>query len=91
MAAAISGMHYTAMAAASFTPSAAATISLSHAVSISFLGTVGITVVTLMILVVALLTSLADRLQEQRALLDQLFEQAPEAIALMNIDDRVVL
>jgi PAS domain S-box-containing protein len=89
MAAAISGMHYTAMAAASFTPSAAAP-DLSHAVSISFLGTVGITIVTLMVLVVALLTSLADRLQEQRALLDELFEQAPEAIALMNMDDRVV-
>jgi PAS domain S-box-containing protein len=43
-----------------------------------------------MVLVVALLTSLADRLQEQRALLDELFEQAPQAVALMNMDDRVV-
>jgi PAS domain S-box-containing protein len=89
MAMAISSMHYTAMAGASFTPSAAAA-DLSHAVSISFLGTVGITIVTLMVLVVALLTSLADRLQEQRALLDELFEQAPQAVALMNMDDRVV-
>jgi PAS domain-containing protein len=89
MGAAISSMHYTAMAAANYTPSAAAP-DLSHAVSISFLGTVGITIVTLMVLVVALLTSLADRLQEQRALLDELFEQAPEAVALMNTDDRVV-
>jgi PAS domain S-box-containing protein len=89
MATAIRSMHYTAMAGASFTPSAAAP-DLCHAVSISFLDTVGITIVTLMVLVVALLTSLADRLREQRVLLDELFEQAPQAVALMNMDDRVV-
>jgi PAS domain S-box-containing protein len=89
MGAAISGMHYTAMAAASFTPSAAVP-DLSHAVSISFLSTVGLTIVTLMVLGGALLTSLVDRLQEQRALLDELFEQAPQAVALMNAEDRVV-
>jgi PAS domain S-box-containing protein len=77
------------MAAASFTPAAVAP-DLSHAVSISFLGSVGIALVTLMVLVAALLTSLVDRLQEQRALLDELFEQAPHAVALMTMDGRVV-
>ena len=43
-----------------------------------------------MILVVGLLTSLADRLQKQRARLDELFEQAPQAVALTTADDRIV-
>ena len=43
-----------------------------------------------MVLAVSLLTSLVDRLQKQKALLDELFEQAPHAIALMGVDDRVV-
>jgi PAS domain S-box-containing protein len=43
-----------------------------------------------MVLVVALLTSLVDRLQKQTALLDELFEQAPQAVALMSADNRVV-
>jgi len=89
MGAAISAMHYTAMAAASFTRSAAAP-DLSHAVSISFLGTVGIGIVTLMVLGITMLTCLVDRLQEQRALLDELFEQSPQAVALLNADNRVV-
>jgi PAS domain S-box-containing protein len=43
-----------------------------------------------MVLVVILLTSLVDRLQKQKALLDELFEQAPEAVALMSMDNQVV-
>ncbi len=43
-----------------------------------------------MVLIVALLTSTADRHQTQRALLDGLFEQAPQAVALMSGDGRVV-
>ena len=89
MGAAIFAMHYTAMAAASFTRSAAIP-DLSHAVSISTLGTAGIALATLMVLGIALLTSLVDRLQEQRALLGELFEQAPQAVVLMNGDNRVV-
>jgi PAS domain S-box-containing protein len=90
MGAAISVMHYTAMAAASFTRSSAVP-DLSHAVSISPLGTGGfIGIVTVMVLVVALLTCLADRLQERKALLDGLFEQAPQAFALMSGFSRVV-
>jgi PAS domain S-box-containing protein len=39
---------------------------------------------------VALVTSLVDRLQKAKSLLDELFEQAPQAVALLNADDRVV-
>ena len=89
MGAAIVSMHYTAMAAASFTPSATPP-DLSHAVSISTLGIAGISGVPVMVLVLTLLTSMADRLQEQKTLLDELFEQAPDAVALVNGHDRVV-
>ena len=82
-------MHYTAMAATSFTY-AEELPDLSHAVHISSLGVLGITIVPLMVLIVAFLTSLVDRLQKQTALLDELFEQAPQAVALMSVDDRVV-
>src|SRR6267143_1886785 len=60
MGAAIPVMHYTGMAAASFTPSNMP-VDLSHAVSISILGTAGIAAATLLVLVLALLTSWADR------------------------------
>jgi PAS domain S-box-containing protein len=82
-------MHYFGMAAASFAPSGAPP-DLSHAVSISSIGIVGISIVPLMVLVVALQTSLVDRLHKQTALLDELFEQAPQAVVLMNSDTRVV-
>jgi len=57
MGAAIPGMHYTGMAAASFTPSGVP-MELSHAVSISTLGTAGIVAVTFTALGLALLTVL---------------------------------
>ncbi len=60
MGAAIPVMHYTGMAAASFMPSGAAP-DLSHAVSISALGATGIVMVTLLVLGLAILTSLFDR------------------------------
>jgi PAS domain S-box-containing protein len=82
-------MHYTAMAAAVFTLSDEVP-DLSHAVSISSLGILGISIVPVMVLVVALLTTVVDRLQKQRALLDELFEQAPEAVALLGVDNRIV-
>jgi NO-binding membrane sensor protein with MHYT domain len=81
LGAAIAVMHYTGMASASFIPCAEFP-DLSHALPISALGIPGIAVVNLMIVVVVLLTSLADRLQKQKALLDELFEQAPQAVAL---------
>jgi len=60
MGAAIPVMHYTGMAAASFMPTGDAP-DLSHAVSISALGTIGIATVTLLVLGLAVLTSLFDR------------------------------
>jgi PAS domain S-box-containing protein len=60
MGAAIPGMHYTGMAAASFT-SFGMPADLSHAVSISALGIAGIVAVTFIVLGLALLTSSLDR------------------------------
>ena len=89
LGAAIALMHYTGMASASFIPCAEFP-DLSHALPIPALGIPGIAVVNLMIVVVVLLTSLADRLQKQKALLDELFEQAPQAVALMGVDHRIL-
>jgi hypothetical protein len=82
-------MHYTTMAVVIFFLSKE-TLDVSHAVSIESLGVLGISIVPVMVLVVALMTSLLDRLHKQRSLLDGLFTQAPLAIALMRADDRVV-
>src|ERR1700719_2405283 len=60
MGAAIPVMHYTGMAAAGFTFTGEAP-DLSHAVSVSSLGITGITIVTFMVLGLAVLTSLIDR------------------------------
>ena len=60
MAAAISAMHYTGMASASFIPSGNA-INLSHTVSISSLETLGISMVTLVVLGLAIVTCAVDR------------------------------
>jgi PAS domain S-box-containing protein len=53
-------------------------------------GILGISIVPVMVLVVALLTSRADRLQKERALLDEPFEQAPQAVVLTSADERIV-
>ncbi len=60
MGAAIPVMHYTGMAAASFMPMSTPP-DLSHSVSITALGTAGIAMVTLVVLGIAILTSLFDR------------------------------
>jgi two-component system cell cycle sensor histidine kinase/response regulator CckA len=60
MGAAIPVMHYTAMAAASFMPTSE-TPDFSHSVSITTLGTAGITMVTLLVLGLAILSSIFDR------------------------------
>ncbi len=60
MGAAISLMHYTGMAAASFMP-VAVLPNLSNTVSISSLGNYGISIVTLLVLGTAILTSSVDR------------------------------
>jgi len=67
MGAAIPTMHYTGMAAASFMPSNVPT-DLTNAVSISALGTAGITVVTMMVLALAVLSSIVDRRYSAQAL-----------------------
>jgi signal transduction histidine kinase len=64
MGAAISGMHYTGMAAASFTASVTVP-NLLHTVRVTFLGTAGIVTVTVMVLVGAVVTCLLDRLTER--------------------------
>lgn len=63
---AVSAMHYTGMAAASFTP--ASPPDLSHAVSISPLGTLGIATTTLLVLGLAVLSSVVDRRFDAQAL-----------------------
>ena len=89
MGAANPAMHYTGMAAATFTRSATAP-DLSHAVPISLISVGCVTVVPLMALGVALMTSLVGQLHKQNALLDVLFEQAPQAVALTNADNGVL-
>jgi PAS domain S-box-containing protein len=89
MGTAIWAMHYTGMASASFVESATAPY-VSHAVMISSLGAAGIGAVALTVLAVALVTSTVDRLQKGKVLLDELFEQAPQAVALMSADYRIV-
>jgi PAS domain S-box-containing protein len=82
-------VHYTARAAVVFLPSTEARAS-PHAVSIASLGILGISVVPVMVLIVALLTTMIDRLRTRGALLDELFEEAPQAVALISADDRVI-
>jgi two-component system sensor histidine kinase/response regulator len=67
MGAAIPVMHYTGMAAARFMPMAAAP-DLSHAINISPLGTLGIVLVTVIVLIVAVLSSIAGRRYSAREL-----------------------
>ena len=43
-----------------------------------------------MVIVVAVLTSVVDRLHKQKALLDELFEQAPQAVALIDGNGQIV-
>ena len=89
MGAAICIMHYTGMAAATFTASTEGP-DLSHSVRVTALGIAGIITVTVMVLVATLVTALVDRLQERTALLNELFEQGPQAVALLNRDNQVV-
>jgi PAS domain S-box-containing protein len=89
MGSAIAGMHYTAMAAGTFTPSTLPP-DVSHAVSISTLGIAAVGGVPVMVLLLTILTSIIDRLQTQRTLLDELFEQLPEAVALVDRNESVL-
>jgi two-component system, sensor histidine kinase and response regulator len=75
MGAAIPVMHYTGMAAASFTSSPSVHGNRSHAISVSSLSVAGVTVVTLTVLGIVLLTSLADRWFSLQALELQLKDE----------------
>jgi PAS domain S-box-containing protein len=90
MGAAMLGTHYAAMAAVRFAP-AAIVPDLSHAVSISLPVALGIGAASGMVLAVTLLICLLARLRAQKTLLNELFEQAPLAVALATTgDDRVI-
>jgi PAS domain S-box-containing protein len=82
-------MHYTSMAGTIFIYSAQSP-DVSHAVNVTALGIAGISIVPIMLLVVVLMTSAMDRTRKQRALLDELFEQAPQAVALTLVDGGIV-
>jgi PAS domain S-box-containing protein len=82
-------MHYTAMSGMMFAQSGAVP-DVSHAIGIETIGVLGVCIVPVMVLVVALLSAFVDRLQRQRALLDELFEQGPAAVALMSAQHEVV-
>ncbi len=71
-------MHYTGMAATTFLRSNRAP-DFSHAVSISLLSAEAITIVPIMVLAVALVTSMVDRLREQGVLLERALDAALEA------------
>jgi two-component system sensor histidine kinase/response regulator len=92
MGAAIPVMHYTGMAAAGFTFTGEAP-DLSHAVSVSSLGVIGITIVTFMVLGLAVLTSVVDRrfsvLESSEEQLRLIFNTALDAVITMNADGRI--
>jgi two-component system, sensor histidine kinase and response regulator len=76
-------MHYTGMAATTFLRSAEAP-DFCHAVSISLVATEAITIVPIMVLAVAVVTSVVDRLREQRDLLEAARDAALEASRLKS-------
>lgn len=82
-------MHYIAMAAMTFRLSREPPDFL-RTVRIETIGVLGISIVPVMVLVVAILTSFVGRLQRQRTLLDHLFEQAPQAVSLLTVAGRIV-
>ncbi len=98
MGAAIPVMHYTGMAAANFTASSAAP-DLAHAVSISALGTAAITMVTIVILGLAVLTSAFDRrryfaqsleLESAEERYRLLFERSLSGVMRTTLDGRIL-
>jgi two-component system, sensor histidine kinase and response regulator len=92
MGAAIPIMHYTGMAAAGFTFTGE-TPDLSHAVSVSSLGVTGITLVTFMVLGLAVLTSVIDRrfsvLESSEEQLRLIINTAMDAVITMNAEGRI--
>jgi PAS domain S-box-containing protein len=97
MGLAIPVMHYTGMAAARFTTNGMAP-DMSHATSITIFGTAGITIVTFMILSLAVLTSVFDRrlsaqtleLQSAEERYRQLFERSLAGVIRTTLDGRIL-
>jgi len=94
---AIPVMHYTGMAAANFTVDGTVP-NMSHAISITTLGAAGITIVTMVILSLAVLTSIYDRrFSEQTLELEsaeqryrQLFERSLAGVIRTTLDGRIL-
>src|ERR1700719_4481272 len=82
-------MHYTSMAGTIFIYSAQPS-DVSHAINVTALGVAGISIIPVMLLLVVLITSAMDRTSKQRALLDELFEQGPQSVALTRVDGGIV-
>jgi PAS domain S-box-containing protein len=90
-------MHYTGMAASSFRAGGMVP-DTSHAVSITFFGSAGITIVTLMILSLAILTSVFDRrlsaqsreLESAEERYRQLFERSLAGVIRATLDGRIL-
>ena len=97
MGSAIPLMHYVGMAAANFSRSTGVP-DLSHAMSISWFGTAGITVVTMMVLGLAVLTSVADRRFSAQAMeiassaerYRTLFERSLAGVYRTTLDGRIL-
>jgi PAS domain S-box-containing protein len=83
-------MHYTAMAALTFTFTSEIP-DLSHVVSIAAIGFLGISIVPVMVLVVSMGTTLIDRLQKQKEILQTIFDHIPVLIRFLGADGRVEL
>jgi two-component system, sensor histidine kinase and response regulator len=97
MGLAVASMHYTAMAAASFAP-VPGSGNTSHAVSVSSLGVLGISTVTLMVLGLALVGSIADkrfsvqasRLESSERRYSQLVQRSLAGIYRTTLDGRIL-
>ncbi len=92
MGSAIPTMHYTAMAAASFRYTGQ-TPDLAHAISVSTLGITGITIVTFMVLGLAVLTAMIDRrfsaLGASEERLRLIINTAMDAVITVNAEGRI--
>jgi PAS domain S-box-containing protein len=98
MGLAIPTMHYVGMAAAKFIPSRSLNGNLAYAVSVSRFSVAGIAIVTLMVLGLAILTSMIDRrfsmqtqlLANSRMQLQTIFENMAEGIVVVDRELNIV-